>query len=78
MHIGRVEVVPEMLLEWLKFEGGVIQGCGVNENGTVCFDIEHPEMPEVKEGGSVPTVTLVYYKEINCQTNKIVSLIFEK
>lgn len=60
MNIGRIKVQPELLMDWLQFQGGIVQGAGIDDRGMLCFDIEHPEMPEVKEGGTVSVVTPVY------------------
>lgn len=59
-RIGIVQIDSEILLNWLKFEGGTIRGVKQDFNGVVELLVEHPDMPEVKEKDSIPIVPVTY------------------
>ena len=63
-HMGRIIVDTELLGELLQFRGAHFVVAQVNQE-TGCLEIvlEHPDMPEVKEGESAPIVTPWYRME---------------
>lgn len=62
VRVGRVKVASELILTFLQFgfEGTLLNVMYDPFGGSVEFLIEHPEMPEKKEGDSVAEVTLQY------------------
>ncbi|MFA7218373.1 MAG: hypothetical protein WC057_07245 [Dehalococcoidales bacterium] len=65
MNIGKIIVSESLMLDWLKYEGGHIRAIVTPFNsdanfGTIEIIIEHPDMPELKEGYPVGVVTPSY------------------
>jgi hypothetical protein len=59
---AKMEVTPELLLEWLKFDGGVIRGIRLAENDNIELIIEHKDMPDWRQGDSLPEVRPLYHR----------------
>lgn len=65
MHVGRIRLSQELILEWLDYVGGKIGNVRLDFetlSGDVELTIEHPDMPEVKEAEKIPIVTPLYVK----------------
>ena len=62
--MGRICITPEALAELLQFPGARLVVAQVNQaTGFLEIVLEHPDMPEVKEGASAPIVTPLYQME---------------
>lgn len=62
-HLGRVFISQQLVMEWLQYAGGKIRACEIDPYAlTLMLTIEHPDMPEVIEGESIPVATPVYTK----------------
>ena len=61
-NMGIVECSLELIEEFLKLPGGhkivrdIPQDHDNFKNGTICFVVEGPELPLVKEGDAIPIV----------------------
>jgi hypothetical protein len=76
MNRGILQLSPELLLAWLQFSGGKIIDIRVNNwnrNGAIEMIIDHPEMPEVKEGDCLQNINPVYIHKIG-KTGKILKV----
>jgi len=61
MNIGKMLISEQMLLDWIKFPGGKIEGIEYNRwMNEITATIIHPEMPEVEECQPIPTVCPQY------------------
>jgi len=67
-----MEVAPELLLEWLKFEGGIIREIRLARTDNVEIVIEHEDMPDWRQGDSLDHVRPQY--QIEYPSNTIVRL----
>jgi hypothetical protein len=75
-HQGIIQITPELLLEWLQFDGGKIIDARVNNwecAGNIELILEHPEMPEVREGDALRIVTSNYITYYN-KRGKVTSI----
>lgn len=57
-----IRITDVFILEWLDFEGGEIHTVrkAVDCLNDIEFTIEHPDLPEVREGESLQTVVPAY------------------
>jgi hypothetical protein len=56
---GRIHIEPELLLNWLQFDGGKIIAVSINDSprvGLIELLVEHTEMPEGQDGDIIPCV----------------------
>jgi hypothetical protein len=61
VHAGKVRIAEELLLKWLDlYPDGKIREVKLDDWGTVGLVIEHPDMPTVKAGDTIPTVSPSY------------------
>ena len=62
MKVGRIQIQPEIILQWLDYVGGRITGIGFNSDYAEIIElvIEHPDMPEVKDCGVIPIIKPIY------------------
>lgn len=60
-HLGRVSVSEEIILAWLKFQGGHLETVKFTPyGGKMELTIEHPEMPLIGIGDEVPDIDPEY------------------
>lgn len=58
-NAGKIRISTRLLLDWLQFESGCIVGANLDASArTVDLFIEHPDLPEVKEGDALPEVNI--------------------
>ena len=61
-HGARVHVSEKALMKWLGFTSGKVHYFGRAEEylDTIIIVVEHPDLPEAKEGELLPDVTPIY------------------
>lgn len=60
-YAGRVLVDDRLILEWLGFKGGIVHYIARCEDyDAITITIEHPDMPELPEGGTLQIVDPEY------------------
>ena len=71
-NAAAVRISNELLLSWLQFEGGSISGAIYNaRTRNVDIFIDHPDLPEVKEGDPVEVITPSYTSNYDNENNLI-------
>ena len=72
MGEGKIIIGDQYLLDWLKLEGGIIREIRYSyEAKTIEIIIEHPEIPECKEGESITIIALEYKKTVDKGVERI-------
>jgi len=66
VHAGRLLLPLDFMLEFFNYDGGKVWYIGMaeNYNRKVFINIEHPDMPEIPEGGEVPIVNPTYRHQL--------------
>ena len=63
-HVGKILIPEKCILRWLQYEGGRIHHLGHSEEYLdYVVVVEHPDLPEVEEGGMLPLVNAAFYWE---------------
>ena len=62
-HLGKVIIAPELLLEWLDYQGGTIRAVDFTDGLDIALIIEHEDMPIIGELECIPIVRPQYTRE---------------
>ena len=67
MNAAIVQISEEMILEWLDFKGGTIRSLQFGiRHGVLEVVIEHPDMPQARDGQMYRTVHPIYTRTDGC------------
>ncbi len=57
---GIIRIQPQLILEWLKFEGGHIRNVRMDFGSNIEMLIEHPDMPDTVIGSQALCIMPTY------------------
>jgi len=62
-NVGKFSISEKLILQWLQLDGGKIKRIEYAPWPEAWnFIVEHPEMPEVKEGDAIPQISLSFVR----------------
>jgi len=72
-NVGIIELSQQLLLKFLQYPDGVIRAIDIPPDrvGIIRIQLEHPEMPEFREGDYIPVITPVYVAYEDCLGHKV-------
>ncbi len=66
IKVGKVVINDKIMAKLFGYEGGHIRYISISEDLYGCVAIiQHPDMPEVQEGGEIPRVDTTYFHVSN-------------